>query len=59
MDLPDEAVHHPVVEEMSILAIDMIILCNVGCASLRRFLMLISRVLAVGYRFIQCRASTR
>ncbi|KAI9457980.1 terpenoid synthase [Lactarius psammicola] len=28
MNLPDEAVHHPVVEEMAILAIDMIILDN-------------------------------
>ncbi|KAH9071470.1 terpenoid synthase [Lactarius deliciosus] len=28
MNLPDEAVHHPVIEEMSMLAIDMIILDN-------------------------------
>jgi hypothetical protein len=34
MNLPDEAVKHPVVEELSILAIDMIILDNVGWASL-------------------------
>ena len=29
MNLPDEAVHHPVIEEMTILAIDMTILDNV------------------------------
>ncbi|KAH9011169.1 terpenoid synthase [Lactarius pseudohatsudake] len=28
MNLPDEAVHHPVIEEMTVLAIDMIILDN-------------------------------
>ena len=59
MNLPDEAVHHPVVEEMTILAIDMMILDNVGCASFRRVLWLISRALVVGYRFIQCGAVTR
>jgi Delta6-protoilludene synthase len=32
MDLPDEAVHHPVIEELSIVTIDMILLGNVGCA---------------------------
>lgn len=30
INLPEEAVQHPVVEEMSVLAIDMIILDNVG-----------------------------
>ena len=30
MNLPDEAVQHPVVEEMIILGSDMIILGNVG-----------------------------
>jgi hypothetical protein len=59
MNLPDEAVHHPVVEEMAMLAVDMIILDNVGCASFRRFLRLIGRPLVVGYRFIQRGAGTR
>lgn len=31
MNLPDEAIHHPVIEELSILSIDMILLGNVGC----------------------------
>jgi hypothetical protein len=31
MNLPDEAVHHPVIEEMSSLTIDMILLGNVSC----------------------------
>jgi Delta6-protoilludene synthase len=30
MNLPDEAVHHPVIEEMSILSTSMILLGNVG-----------------------------
>ena len=33
MNLPDEAVKHPVVEELTMLAIDMIILDNVGRAN--------------------------
>jgi hypothetical protein len=33
MNLPEEAVQHPVVEEMTILAIDMIILDNVSRAT--------------------------
>ncbi|KAH8982765.1 isoprenoid synthase domain-containing protein [Lactarius hatsudake] len=33
MNLPKEAVHHPVIEEMTILAVDMIILDNVSSAS--------------------------
>jgi Delta6-protoilludene synthase len=32
MDLPDEAVHHPMIEDLSILTSDMILLDNVGCA---------------------------
>ena len=30
MNLPDEAIHHPVIEELYILSIDMILLGNVG-----------------------------
>ena len=41
MNIPDEAVHHPVIEELSILSIDMILLGNVGCTYFRRFLGLI------------------
>ena len=37
MNLPDEAVKHPVVEELNILAIDMIILDNVGRAGFSCF----------------------
>ncbi|KAI0062676.1 terpenoid synthase [Artomyces pyxidatus] len=28
MDLPDEVIEHPVIEELSILSLDMILLCN-------------------------------
>jgi hypothetical protein len=35
MNLPDEAVHHPMIEELTILTIDMILLGNVGCAHFR------------------------
>ena len=52
MDLPDEAVHHPVIEEMTTLAIDMIILDNVSCANLCHFLKLIGRAPAIGYRVV-------
>jgi hypothetical protein len=37
MNLPDEAIKHPVIEELTILAIDMIILDNVSLASFYRF----------------------
>jgi hypothetical protein len=37
MNLPDEAIKHPVVEELTILAVDMIILDNVSWASFYRF----------------------
>lgn len=37
MNLPDETVKHPVVEELTILAIDMIILDNVGRACFYHF----------------------
>ena len=57
MNLPDEAVHHPVVEEMTLLAADMIILANVGQANFRHLLRLIEP--SVGYCFIQRRAGTR
>jgi len=59
MNLPDEAVEHPVIDEMTILATDMIVLSNVGCASFCRCLRLIGLALAVGYRFIQRGAGTR
>ncbi len=32
MNLPDEAVEHPVIDEMIVLASDMIVLSNVSCA---------------------------
>ena len=38
MNLPDEAIHHPVIEELCILSIDMIIVVNVSCTYFRRFL---------------------
>jgi hypothetical protein len=41
MNLPDEAVQHPVVEEMTVLATDMIILANVGWAASVHLLRLI------------------
>lgn len=34
MDLPDEAVHHPVIEKLSVLATDMITIANVRRPSL-------------------------
>jgi hypothetical protein len=37
MNLPDEAMKHPVVEELSIMAVDMVILDNVGRSSFYRF----------------------
>jgi hypothetical protein len=37
MNLPDEAVQHPVVGELTLLAIDMIILDNVGRETFYRF----------------------
>jgi hypothetical protein len=37
MNLPDEVAKHPVVEELAILAIDMIILDNVGREIFYRF----------------------
>ena len=30
MDIPDEVMHHPIIEELSILTIDMILLGNVS-----------------------------
>ena len=53
MNLPEEAVQHPVIEEMTILATDMIILDNVGWACLRYLLRLIDLALGVGYCFVQ------
>ena len=59
MNLPDEAVHHPVIKEMTILAIDMIILDNVRCVSFYHSVELIGPAPAIGCRFIQRRASAR
>ena len=52
MNLPDEVVQHPVIEELITLATDMIILDNVGWANFRYLLRLINSALAVGYCFI-------
>ena len=43
MNLPEKAVQHPVIEEMTILATDMIILDNVSWATFRYLLRLIDR----------------
>ena len=57
LNLPDEAVHHPVIEELSALAADMIALSNVSQDSTTYPHGGVK--IGVGYDFIQHRASTR
>ena len=56
LNLPDEAVRHPVIHELSILATDMILLDNVGRDTTTGMTRL---TVGVGHRFIQQRASVR
>jgi hypothetical protein len=58
MNLPDEAVQHPVIQEMSILSIDMILLGNVSGHPIG-YMTNLTIIPWVGYRFIQPRASAR
>ena len=58
MNLPDEAIHHPVIEELYIISIDMILLGNVGYI-FPPFSEVDCSALAIGYRFVQLGAGTR